>query len=590
MCGILGQINKTYPIDPTVFNRMRDKLIHRGPDGEGTQILEEGKVALGHRRLSIIDLSENGRQPMCNEDKSIWLTFNGEIYNFVHLKKTLEQQGHKFKSNTDSEVIIHGYEQWGIQGLLQKLKGMFAFGLWDAHKQRLVAARDRFGIKPFYYYEDEKSFIFASEIKAINDNPNVKRTLDKSSLADYFTYSYVPHPSSIWEDIKKLPPATYLTRDLNGCDRDSPVKYWSLSLANDIISSAEAVEQADHLIKHSVNEHLLSDVPVGIFLSGGYDSSTVLSHIGREKEISSFSIGFADSKKSEHLVASRIASEFNTKHHEELFHKDQNNFELLKQLSYFYDEPFAISSMIPYYQVSKLASKHNKVVLVGDGGDEAFAGYKWHYSINDYFSSWSLNRVKNIFRSKNELLIELYAKAMTGISREVYNSSIISKDIALRVRERGYFNYRNYLIDDELIKKLQYLDFNTFIPEPCLTRADRSSMANSLEVRVPFLDHEIFEFTFSLHPSVYFKPNIKKYLLYENLKKHIDSSILNLPKRGFSFQHLATLVNNDNMKLLNDGMLMQLGIIDNLQQLKKSNNKVKFHFLVLELWYRAHYE
>ena len=593
MCGIVGQINYTRDkIDRVLFDSMRDTLIHRGPDGYGTELLHNESIAFGHRRLSIIDLSDDGKQPMCNEDNSVWITFNGEIYNFYILKKELVSKGHIFKSKSDTEVLIHGYEEWGIENLLKKIKGMFAFAIYDQNNNKLIAARDRFGIKPFYYYQDHEKLIFASELKAITKNPNFKKEIDKSSISDFFTYSYVPNPKTIWKNTKKLSPASFFEIDLNKTCDIREEKYWKLESGNTIISDKDAIEKANMLIHKATKEHLTSDVPVGLFLSGGYDSSTLLMHMkDLQYDVNSFSIGFDNSNRSEHLIARDISSTFGSNHYENILSEETDTFSLLEKLAFNFDEPFAISSMIPYYRVSELASQHSKVAIVGDGGDEAFGGYKWHYAIDNYYKNLTLKqRIKEFIRTnKREVNTQMYNKWMTGVYDELINTNLINKDISDMAKKQGLFLFKKYY-DKNIspVKSWQLLDVHTFIPEPCLTRADRSSMAHSLEVRVPFLDHEIFEFTFQLNEKTYMKHGIKKFLIHENLKNRVNKEVIDMPKRGFSFQHLDKLFDDKFYQLIKYGFLAKNDIID-VALIKQSSTLMKFHVLVLELWFQKNY-
>lgn len=590
MCGIVGHINRANPINLELFNSMRDTLFHRGPDDAATQILNFGSVALGHRRLSIIDLSEDGKQPMCNEDGKVWLTFNGEIYNFQELKNELKRCGHIFKSKTDSEVLIHGYEEWGIENLLVKLKGMFAFAIWDDRVKKLFAGRDRFGIKPFCYYQDDQQFIFASEIKAIIKAPTTKRELDKSALADFFTYSYVPSPKSIWKHIRKLPPATFMIYEPE-TNKIKIKEYWQLRIDNKFISREEAIEQTNFLIRKATKEHMVSDVPVGLFLSGGYDSTTLLMHMkDLGYNVSSFSIGFENSKRSEHKQARKIAAIFGSNHCEEVLPENLDTFSLLQKLAYYYDEPFAISSMIPYYYVSNLASNHTKVVLAGDGGDEAFAGYNWHYHIQKYYNypTWR-SKLKQVYYGREKILLEQYNRWMTGVYNDVIQNNILEYSLLQKIKKQGLWLFKEYYLRDENpVKAFQYLDVNTFLSEHCLVRADISSMANSLEVRVPFLDHEIFEFTFGLSIDVYFDKKINKHLIKENLNGRVDNDILDMPKRGFSFQHLSKIFDNRFFETLENGHIINNGFLVKTAFQKELSPLLKFHLLMLELWMSKH--
>jgi len=587
MCGVLGQFKKKQTVDEDLFSAMRDTMFHRGPDGCGAEFFENGFGALGHRRLSIIDLSEAAKQPMFDGQGKVCLTFNGEIYNYKALKAELKKVGHVFNSNSDSEVLIYGYKEWGFESLLKKIKGMFAFALWDETRKKLFIARDRFGMKPLYYYKDENQFSFASELKAIVKDPSVKRVINKKSLADYFIYSYVPNPHCIWEDFYKLEPASFLEFDYESFSYRTST-YWELEVSSKVVPFNEAFEKSKELIGNSVKEHLLSDVPVGLFLSGGYDSSALLLNTDKlGYDLNTFSLGFDKLQNSEHKVAKLISEKFKTDHFELLLEENQDYFSDLKQLSYFYDEPYAISSMLTYYYVSKLASKHNKVVLSGDGGDEIFAGYNWQLKIHNYYKNKSVKRkIKTVISGKKEEFVNMYNTSMTGILPREKDLGFLDKELQMLIKDRGLWLFKqNYMSTKDTLKDVQYLDFKTFIPQPSLTRADRSSMANSIEVRVPFLDHELFEYFFSLHSSVYHKEGVKKAVLEKQLFDHLPKEVFQMPKSGFSFRFLSKIFDNKYEDYILNGNLVKNGIISKNINFKNINYLTKFHLLMLELWF-----
>jgi asparagine synthase (glutamine-hydrolysing) len=594
MCGIIGQINKNKKIDVSVFDRLRDILVHRGPDGFGTEILNDGKVALGHRRLSIIDLTDHAKQPMCNEDQTVWLTFNGELYNFLSLKKDLIDKGHKFVSNSDTEVLIHGYEEWGIEALLKKIKGMFSFAIWDGNKKKLFAARDRFGIKPFVYFKSDDEFIFASELKAIANYAEFPKIIDENAISDFLIYSYIPFNKTVWKDTFKLPPAHYLEFDY-GTFRLKTEKYWELETAENIIDDDFAIEKANELIKKSTEEHLLSDVPVGLFLSGGYDSTTLLMHMADlGYDISSFTIGFENTEQSEHEQAAIVAKQFNSKHQVKMFDENTDVLSLLKKMSHFYDEPFAANSMINTYVVSELAAKSCKVVLSGEGSDEVFGGYKWHKKIDQYYKGFGVKeRIKNILEgnfTKKSIYLDLYNRSMTGVMKDIATSNALNTELKEKIKNRGLWYFDQFYHQElDVVKRCQYIDAHSFIPDHCLFRADISSMAHSLEVRVPFLDHEIFEFVFGLNSSVYFKDGSKKFLVEENLRKRVPKEILEMPKRGFSFHNLESIFDSRFEAMLLNGNLVKEGILKKDIDFTLMSDHFKFHLLNLELWMETHY-
>lgn len=594
MCGIIGQLNRSKRIDLASFKAMRDRMYHRGPDGAGTKFFEAQRVALGHRRLSIIDLSASGTQPMSNEDGSIWVTFNGEIYNYPVLREQLEQTGeHRFKSNSDTEVLLHGYEAWGLEGLLQRLKGMFAFGIWDNNRKKLLLARDRFGIKPLVYHTQNDLFLFASELKAIRHCPQVQSDIDPSALSDYFIYSYVPYPKTIWKNTYKLPPAHYLSLDYETFNIEIN-QYWHLTYSDTRIPEEDAIAQTNLLIRKATQEHLLSDVPVGLFLSGGYDSSTLLMHMtDLGYPTSCYTIAFPDSIRNEEAQASLLAETFAARHEVEAIRADSDIFALLQEMAPIYDEPFAGSSMINTYLISRLAAKHGKVALSGEGADEVFGGYKWHRKIERYYDEYSLKTkakewLKGDFTAQRAF-ISLYNRSMLGVMQEAEAAPYLPDELKKHIRKQGLWHFDHFYTNiSDPVKRCQYIDTHTFIPDHCLFRGDLSSMAHSLEVRVPFLDHEIYEFIFSLQRSVYMKKKVKKYLLEVPLSKRVPEEVLNMPKNGFSFQNPENMFDEQFESLLGNGQLVKQGILQRHIQWSTVSEQMKLQLLNLELWMAHH--
>ena len=588
MCGITGQINFKKQVDENIFSAMRDTLAHRGPDGFGSWFSADRKIAFGHRRLTLLDLTENGKQPMTNEDGTLWLTFNGEIYNYIELKKELESAGHKFKSTTDTEIIIHGFEQWG-SGVVNKLKGMFAFGLWNDNTKKLFLARDRVGIKPLYYYQSNECFIFASEIKAIIENPTVAREIDFSSMSDYLTYRYVPSPKTIWKNIKKLPAAHFLELDFAGNEHIS--EYWKIQFGSKRISEKKAIEQVDELMLNSIATHIRCDVQVGSFLSGGYDSSAMVYYLSRlNYKSQTFSIGFEDWKESEHHYAEIVANHFGTQHTSTLVGAE--SLDILEKLASVYDEPLADISIIPTYLVSKAAAQKVKTVLSGEGADELFCGYSWHSALsntNPFVSN--LLRLKSFFtKPENNYFVGQYAQAMAMGRFENKNiSELLNADLNAHIPEYSdWFYSKQYNRDVSTIKSFQKMDIKCFMGELVLAKIDRASMANSLEVRVPFLDHELYEFVIGLDDSVYFKPGEKKFLLRENIKNHLPQKIMNRAKQGFVgpdsyYMNIGWYASQlRNGKLLKDQIIRKYKLEELI--LQKDHWRL-WKILVLELWY-----
>ncbi|MBU0486570.1 MAG: asparagine synthase (glutamine-hydrolyzing) [Bacteroidetes bacterium] len=529
MCGIIGYWGES-PIEKRIFNAMRDTMVHRGPDGEGSTFLEHDTVALGHRRLAFMDLSEKGKQPFVNENGSVFLTCNGEIYNYRSLRHELEQKGHTFISGSDNEVILHGYEEWGT-AVLQRLHGMFAFGIYDNHKKQLFLARDRFGIKPLYVGEAKNSFLFASEIKGILKYPGFNPEFNWAALARFLQYRFVPSPGSAWKNVLKIPPAHFLLYRLNG-DVEFE-KYWELPEYEDCnvgFNQKDFEEEVKSRLEESVKSHLMADVPVGLFLSGGYDSSTLALMMAKvQPETEAFTIGFEGWEKSEHHAAQSVAKSLGIKCNE-LMIRDEG-VDLLESLMYHYDEPIADISIIPTRQVSRFAAGKVKAVLSGEGSDEIFAGYDWYKP--DFFKPIGIRGY--LKRQKTDFSVNAYSYAM---SNGKFNIGSLTQ---LFEPEYHRFIYKaeNLFYDDNFksslppIKRFQQLDIKSFMGELVLTKVDRASMASSLEVRVPFLDHTFIEFMFRKPVQAYFSKDKHKPLLRKILHGNIPDAVLNRKKQGF---------------------------------------------------------
>ena len=526
-------------------------LAHRGPDQWG-DLFEKG-VYLGHRRLSILDLSPLGRQPMTDITGQVSITVNGEIYNYKELKKDL-QNTHHFISHSDSEVLLHGYRNWGVEMLLNKIDGMFAFCIYDKAQQKIYLARDHTGIKPLYYAVIGDIIAWASELKAIESffgKNNLE--VDQTALYDFLTYRYVPTPKTLFKNVWKLEPAHYLEIDLNK-NKTQKYNYWKLTPANQTISRDDARNHLKQLIKQSVTNQLISDVPLGFFLSGGIDSSVIVSEAAHiSQQVHTYSIGFDVKQHDETHFAELIAAQFKTQHHSKVLDKysAQGMFDKLKS---WYDEPFADTSAFPTFLVCEFAKEHCTVVLTGDGGDEVFGGY------SSYF------RFKELIEHRNQkpFLTMLFFLAEDKIkrhwsgrfNRKVY-AHILSDEVELFAYIRGrmlkpakimyktmfqipeeyddYWHFRRYYIRElPLLTRLQYLDFHTLLPDDILTKVDRVSMAVGLEARVPLLSKDIIEFSFSLPEDVRFCNNTLKGLLKYAYNDTLPSEILHRKKKGFS--------------------------------------------------------
>ncbi len=522
MCGIIGEFNfNGEAINRDAFDARRDLLAHRGPDAAKSWFSDIGNLALGQRRLSIIDLDPRANQPMTNEDNTVHVVVNGEIYNFQVLKKELESMGHLFSTTSDSEVVVHGWEEWGKE-LPSRLEGMFALAV--AHKDGIFLCRDRFGIKPLYYFLVPGKLIFSSELKSIISHPGFYRKIDSSSFLDFFVYRYIPSPKTIWQNVSKLPPA--FAAEINSQGHFSAWEYWKPVLSERKVSLDEAAAEALYLFENSMKSHLMSDVPVGTFLSGGYDSSSMVVMQHRLNALSiTFSMGFEGWNKSEHLFAEIVAKRLNTKHYSEIV--KNNDLEIIDELSFYYDEPNGDISTLPTFMVSRLASSKVKVVLSGEGADEIFAGYSWHHLLMDEF----------IRKTRGEKITGLhsYAQAMAmGLFDREKLQELAGDEISTFIPDDPFWFYKQHFkLDVHPLKACQFLDIKTFMAELVLQKVDRASMAHSLEARVPFLDRKLVEFMLSLHPDAYYSLGVQKPILKKLLAQYLPPEILNRKKHGF---------------------------------------------------------
>ena len=532
---------------------MTDRLAHRGPDGEGHHL--SGNAAIGHRRLSIIDVS-TGAQPMSNEDNTIWVTFNGEIYNFADLRLELQRLGHVFRTHSDTEAIVHGYEQWG-DDVVTRLRGIFAFGLLDERRRRLLLARDHFGVKPLVYFLDERRLAFASELKAITADPSIPRTIDPTAVADYFDYGYVPAPLSIYRGFHKLQPAHCLSVDLDSPSQPEQRRYWTLptNVATQR-DEREVLRQLEELLSESVRLQLMSDVPLGALLSGGVDSSAIVTMMAQQssQQIKTFSIGFAEERFSETKYARQVAELVNSEHHEHIANADVAT--LLPRLVYHFDEPFADASAVPTYYLCEMARRNVTVCLAGDGGDEVFAGYQRHRIGRDQGRLDALPRWlrRAIFGPLSAVYPQRlpYASLVAGAASTPAERFLDHmRNQYGRISSAEWFTYRMEQQlpagrgDLEFLRKAfasassdpvqSYLDVDlqTYMPNDILTKTDITSMMNSLEVRVPLLDHKLVEFAATLPSTDKLRGDTSKYVLKEVLKKRLPPAILNRPKMGF---------------------------------------------------------
>lgn len=628
MCGIVGFLTSKSSEIPErqILQEMRDILIHRGPDDRGEYVRpldEKGPfLFLGHRRLSIIDL-DTGHQPLSNENETIQVIFNGEIYNFQELRSKLEKLRHRFKTNSDTEVIVHGYEEYGEE-CFKHLNGMFAVCIWDERKKQLILARDRLGKKPLYYSLLHGTFLFASELKAIMAYPNFPRKVDTLSLMKYLFYEFIPSPHSIFEDVMKLPAASYLIWQKGKIEVR---RYWSPFRSGEggELSEEEAESRIVDLLRTSVRRRLISDVPLGIFLSGGIDSSAVAAFAQQEipGKVKTFSIGFEDPSFDESKYAALVSIFLGTEHHEQRM-TPEDLLSIIPRLPDILDEPMADASILPTYLLSKFTRGHVTVALGGDGGDELFAGYPTYlahkfagpyerylgllHPLTTYLANLlpvSDNNISFDFKVKKFLSGIGYPD---GIRNSIWlgsfpfqeNEKVLSDEIRNqfnrdRLVEEISFYEKEYPLNDRMTK-LQYLDLRLYLQEAILVKVDRASMACSLEVRAPFLDYELVEFVMTLPSRLKLKGLTSKYILKKAMKGWIPDEVINRPKKGFGVpiakwvkgplkELFQEMLSTDRIKregFLDPKYVTQL-LKDHLEN-KRDNRKQLWTLLVWQLW------
>ena len=572
MCGICGKVssNTNTNINEDLIRKMCSVLTHRGPDDEGVYVSpssypsprrREGiRVGLGHRRLSIIDLSPAGHQPMSNEDGSLWIVMNGEIYNFPELREVLEKKGHVFKSHSDTEVLLHLYEDRGVDCLVE-LRGMFAFAIWDAKRERLFIARDRVGKKPLHYIFRNNTLIFASEMKALLKDPEVSTEVNRPAISDYLTYGYIPTPETIFNNIMKLPPAHFMLYEKGNIRIQ---KYWQLDFSKKIkLSEPEYCERIMELLEEATRIRLISDVPLGAFLSGGIDSSAVVYIMSKftSDPVKTFSIGFEEETHSELKYAKVIADRFKTDHHEYIVKPDA--IELLPKLVWNYNEPYADSSALPSYYVAKMTRQKVKVALNGDGGDEGFGGYERFMAAR--FAEVIRRRLPNGFRKfvlkpvarripeslkYNNFFTKLKRFVLMAerpyserhynwmsIFRDKEKEDLFTDEFKKETGNRHSFFYLNNAFQEcaskDIVDLVMSTDFKTYLLDDLLVKMDIATMSNSLEGRSPFLDHKLLEFAASVPSDVKIKGRRLKYILKKSLRGKLPDEILSRGKMGF---------------------------------------------------------
>jgi len=617
-----------------LLRKMTSSLSHRGPDDDGLYLnhLPDLSIGLGHRRLSIIDLSEAGRQPMSNEDKTVWMVFNGEIYNFQSLRAELEKKGHRFSSQTDSEVVIHLYEEEGIEGI-NRLAGMFAFAIWDDKSQTLFLCRDRLGIKPLVYYRDRGALIFASEMKGILKDSDVAREIDWNALGLYLTFNFIPAPYTIFENIKKLKPGHVLIFRKGEIEEK---QYWNIDSHSAGTVQKDFATQKDELFKlmeEAVRVRMIADVPLGAFLSGGIDSSIIVGLMARNSSqpVKTYSIGYKDMPMFDETEYAREVAVLNNTDHHEIKLGSQDVIDAIPDVLGSFDEPFADSSAVPMFVVSRETGIDVKVALSGDGGDELFAGYRM-YAGEDWYSRYRLippslrgNVIEPLFLSlpdSRDRKIPDYMrrakKFLRGAKCDAFEERVFAwNEIFSKELREGIFK-RSERIDHDLGKKLLakrlnerdddkinrmlYADVKGSLPGDMLKKVDAMSMQNSLEVRVPFLDHRVCEMAFTVSGDRKLRKGRGKYILIETFKDILPPSLLNRPKWGFEMP-VSRWLKSDLRYLIDEYLsretVVKQGIfnydvieklINNLTANRSDISWQIWNLIVFQVWYSNYME
>jgi asparagine synthase (glutamine-hydrolysing) len=629
MCGICGVAGQA---DEQLIKRMLARIAHRGPDDEGIYIAEtstDERIGLGHRRLSIIDLSPGGHEPMPDASGQIWLTYNGEIYNFKELRRELERLGHSFRSESDAEVVIYAYREWGRE-CLSRFNGIFAFALWDSRDESLFLARDHLGVKPLYYADTPAGFAFASEIKALLEVPGFNREVDLAALDQFMTFLWTPDPKTVFKGVSKLPPGHYLIHR-NGSSE--VFQYWDITFdEDDSISEAEWVDRLREQITRSVGAQMIADVPLGAFLSGGLDSSTIVALMTRTatEKVTTYTFGFKqedlryDILEDDVKYARRVGQQFQTNYYEEFL--EPQVMDLLPKLVYHMDEPVADPAILTSYLICRAARERLTVLLSGMGGDEVFAGYPRHTAV----------KIAEAYNLIPAFLSQPIVRALPGskpgkLTALFRNTKKLAKSAALPERER-YLGFGTYFTEEEkrrfysdkmieassefdayaehkkyfarvsgedFINQMLYIDLKTFLPCMNLNYTDKTSMASSVEVRVPLLDHELIELTARMPARLKLKGLTRKYVLKRAAESWLPREIIHRKKAGFSAPVRAWLVRDLREMvedLLSPSNIQRRGyfdyqavrrLIDENLSGREDNSLKVFQLLTLELWHRA---
>ena len=621
MCGICGKLmsDREASVPLALLKKMTGAIIHRGPDDEG--FFTSGPVGLGFRRLSIIDLA-GGHQPLCNEDKTVWIVFNGEIYNYQELRTFLLSKGHTFRTHSDTEVIVHLYEELG-EKCVEKLRGMFAFAIWDSKNNSLFLARDRVGIKPLYYCQTPSGLVFASEIKAILADPSYRAEVEPALIDRFLTFDYMPGQETLFHGIRKVSPGTSLMAQ-NGQIRTR--QYWDLQFKDSGLSEAQAEEKLMEILEESARLHMISDVPVGFLLSGGLDSTAMLSlAVGKtDKKLSSFTVGFSEPGVIDERPFAKLAAETYHSDHHEITISSKDFADFLPKYIWHMEEPVCEPPAVALFYVSKLAREFVTVLISGEGGDEAFAGYpnyrsglwletlksklgpaiplvtgpvslanrfvqssrvaKYNYLMSHPFDSYYLSRTATPQRFTKNGYSQIYEPAFSQNLDKEETLSPLTK-------------LRRTAPTGDIVNRMLYIDTKTWLPDDLLIKADKITMANSIELRVPLLDHEVLEFAASLPANLKIRGTTTKYLAKKALGKRVPNPIVNRKKAGFPTPYAAWL--KGDLKawtrdILLDSKTRARGYFQDctIQKMLDDDNakdlyaKEIFSLVVLELWHR----
>lgn len=618
MCGITGFIGKGSKDN---LLKMVDSIKHRGPDAQSC-FFEDG-VALGHTRLSVLDLSSAGSQPMFNQNKDITIVFNGEIYNFPILRKELEDLGYVFKSTSDTEVIVYLYKEFG-EKCFEKMNGMFALAIYDFSKNRLILARDRMGKKPLYWCVFENTLIFGSELKSLTLHPFFKKEIDLNSLNKYLQYDYVPSPDTIFKQVYKLEPASYLTFEKGKVEKQ---QFWQMDFAERDISFIDATLELDERMNKSVSSRLVSDVPLGVFLSGGIDSSTIAYYAQKnsKEKIKTFSIGFEEKSFDESDHAQQVSDFLGTEHHSKIL-SAKDLLEIIPRLAEVIDEPLADASIIPTLLLSKFAREEVTVALGGDGGDELFAGYPTFQAsqvvdLYEYIPNFlrkglierAINKIPVSYKNFSiGFKLKKFIGGLSGDKNHLHQrwlgsfgrnekKELFKKNIWDELKDKNEFEdldkYINEVHANDDRNKILYLYMRTYMMDQVLVKVDRASMANSLEVRTPFLDTNVVEFVNSLPYSYKYKNFQVKYILKKLMKDKLPKNIIRRSKKGFGIplgkwlkEDLREFCNSVLSKKSNDKIgLFNFEYIDRLKSDhfsgQKDNRKFLWNLIIFFLWY-----